>query len=148
VQSCGRTRTGPQPRPRRKSIPISDIQLDSLSIIPAHSKLWIVSGRPAIQLGPSHPYSNSSGWQYLSRYVVMFYTGEILRKDEHVHHTNGVITDVRRDNLEVWLAERHGRYHANHQLLYMLRDRGGRFVHSNVLAFAEQLSGAGPDVPF
>jgi len=48
--------------------------------------------------------------------------------------------DCRTDNLEVWLEERHGRYHANKQLLYMLRGVGtGRFMRSEVPAFSEQI---------
>ncbi len=87
----------------------------------------------------SSPYSNSWGWQYLARHEVMVRTGEILRKDEHVHHSNGLLWDCRTDNLEVWLEENHGRHHANHQLLYMVRDVGGRFTKSEVPSYSEQL---------
>jgi hypothetical protein len=96
-------------------------------------------GYVRISLGLSHPHSNSAGWQYLSRHIVMMTTGELLRSDEHVHHINGLLLDHRRDNLKVMLCEYHGRHHANHQLLYMFRDRvTGRFMESEVPRYSEQ----------
>ena len=74
----------------------------------------------------------------------MYTTGERLRKDEHVHHSDGIKPNCTRDNLEVWLSERHGRWHAERQLLYMLRDHAGRFIPSPVPPYSKQLD----DVPF
>jgi len=102
------------------------------------------SGRPRVQLGVGHPFARKGGSQYLSRFVVMYTTGERLRKDEHVHHSDGIKPNCTRDNLEVWLSERHGRWHAERQLLYMLRDHAGRFIPSPVPPYSEQLD----DVPF
>lgn len=122
---------------------IDDILID-IPVIGPKTKLGFAGKsrqRPIIYLDKSNPFANSAGYQYLSRFVVQYTTGERLRPDEHVHHANGVLTDCRRDNLEVWLSERHGRFHARHQLLYMLRDRvTGRFMKSPVPSFSEQIS--------
>lgn len=96
-------------------------------------------GRIRINLGTSHPNATRSGWQWLSRYVVESKLGYRLRRDEHVHHINGVLGDCRLSNLEVWLAERHGRHHARTQLLYMFRDDKGRFAPSRVPTYCDQL---------
>lgn len=102
---------------------------------------------PIVYLPSGHPHRNKWGWQYLARHVVMNHTGEILRKDEHVHHGNGIKMDCRLDNLEVWLDDRHGRHHGKTQLLYMLRDVAGRWAPSNVPSYAEQLNDMS-DIPF
>lgn len=96
-------------------------------------------GRLIIYLGTNHKYARSGGVNYLARYIVESHLGHRLRTDEHVHHVNGVQSDCRLSNLEVWLAERHGRYHARTQLLYMFRDETGRFAPSQVPAYSEQL---------
>lgn len=84
---------------------------------------------------------NSSGYQYLARYVVMYLTGEKLRTDEEVHHVDGNRLDCKRQNLKVMLKESHGRHHARYMLLYMLRDRlTGRFLPSQVPTYSEQLA--------
>lgn len=95
-------------------------------------------GRVRVHMGRRELYMNSGGWQYLARYEVMKHTGEVLRPDEHVHHSNGRLWDCRTCNLEVWLAERHGQYHAKNQLLYMVRDYKGRFTKSDVPSFDVQ----------
>lgn len=94
--------------------------------------LSIVQRAPIVYLPRNHPHRNSAGWQYLSRHVVMEITGEKLRRDEHVHHDNRDKTDCRAENLKVMLAEHHGRHHASYQLLYMLRDRLGRWAPSEI----------------
>lgn len=102
-------------------------------------------GRIRVRLGIRHPNAlRNAGWQWLARYVVESKLGYHLRTDEHVHHSNGILADCRLSNLEVWLAERHGRYHARTQLLYMFRDRQGRFAPSKVPDFATQLNDTGP----
>lgn len=106
--------------------------------------------RPRIHLGKGKPFMSSAGWQYLARYVVMWATGEPLRRDEEVHHVNGNRLDCRRDNLKVMLAEHHGRHHARYQLLYMLRDRvTGRWLPSEVPPYADQRNEIGEwDMPW
>lgn len=82
-------------------------------------------GRKRINLGKGHPAANSGGWQYLSRFRVWQETGAVLRTDEHVHHLDDDKTNDEPENLEVRLAEYHGRYHATHTVL---RDWKGRFA--------------------
>lgn len=95
-------------------------------------------GRITIYLGVGHKYARSGGVSYLARYIVESRLGHRLRTDEHVHHVNGILADCRLSNLEVWLADRHGRYHARTQLLYMFRDDKGRFAPSQVPAYSDQ----------
>lgn len=84
-------------------------------------------GRAWIWLGLGHPLANSGGWQYLSRYLVMSDLGRVLRSDEHVHHRQSHRDDSL-SNLEVVLAEFHGRLHASAATLCGWRDDLGRFV--------------------
>jgi len=160
---CGKTRRRqPAYASPRDGFRVSDILLDDpKAVIAPDSKIFPVGRkqRPAITLPLGSAYANSARWQYLARLVVMLATGERLHRDEHVHHTNGNVMDCRRENLEVWLAEAHGRLHARSQLLYMVRDRvSGQWQRSEVPGYAEQyavqLSAAqefaldNPDVPF
>lgn len=133
---CGRTRNFyPSPLPKGKK-GVEDILYDfDLPITP--SQLGIYSSRPLVYLGKDHPYATRGGRSWLARFVVMYRTQEKLRKDEHVHHCNGQKLDCRSVNLKVLLAEDHGRLHARKQLLYMLRDRLGRWCESEVPGFTE-----------
>ena len=85
-------------------------------------------GRVRVYLGKDHPYANSGGWQWRSRFVVMEELGRKLRSDEHVHHINGDRSDDRIENLELLAAEYHGRFHAAVVTLGGYRDDRGRFV--------------------
>lgn len=99
---------------------------------PIHGALsaFYVNGYPAVYLRKSHPLANSAGWQYAARAVVMQATGERLHRSENVHHSDGNKLNCQRNNLEVWLEQKHGKYHADRQLMYMLRDRiTGRFLN-------------------
>lgn len=148
---CGKSRPAVPKIVKRPTEIILDPDIASMNL-----KLGYGSkGRAICYLGQGHPFADSQGKNYLSRFVVQYTTGERLRSDEHVHHENGRQEDCRRDNLEVWLAERHGRYHARNQLLYMLRDRTGKFVKSEVPSFdvqynqlSDTLSNTLPDIPF
>lgn len=86
------------------------------------------SGRIRVHLGKGHPFANSAGWQWRSRYVVMRLLGRKLRADEQVHHLNGEVWDDRPENLEVVVAEDHGRTHAFVTDLAGWRAPDGRFV--------------------
>lgn len=84
--------------------------------------------RTTIHLGHDHPYANKWGWQYLARYRMMKDLGRVLRSDEHVHHIDHDHTNDQPDNLQLILAEYHGRYHGLMTVLARYRDDLGRFV--------------------
>lgn len=149
---CEKTRT-----PVRPSRPVPAVLLDddirALIDRNGYSLHLDSRGRVRIQLGEGHYAAASGGTQYLSRFITMYTTGERLHRDEHVHHSKGNLLDHRRDELEVWDVEEHGRFHARAQLLYMLRDRvSGRFVPSEVPDFETQYSSNqtpdDQDIPF
>lgn len=131
--TCGKTRTEQK---RHRVVPSSVLYDFDLPI--TDSQLYIRNGRPQVYLGNSHQYANSGGVAWLARFVVMYRTQERLHKDEHVHHCDGNKLDCRSTNLKVMLSFDHGRLHARKQLLYMLRDRLGRWAQSAVPPYADQ----------
>ncbi len=133
---CKRTRVRQSGRKPKRSLPetiLTDFAIPR-DILSVNQR-----GRLIIYLGTGHKYARSGGVNYLARYIVESHLGKRLRSDEHVHHVNGIQSDCRLSNLEVWLAERHGRYHARTQLLYMFRDDKGRFLPSQVPVYSAQL---------
>lgn len=133
---CKRKRVRQSGRKAKRSLP-ETILTDFA--IPRDILFITQCGRLIIYLGVGHEYARLGGVSYLARYIVESHLGKRLHTDEHVHHVNGILADCRLSNLEVWLAERHGRYHARTQLLYMFRDEKGRFSPSQVPAYSEQL---------
>lgn len=85
------------------------------------------SGRIKVTLFQGHRYANSAGQQLRYRLVTCYALSRALRKDEHIHHKNGVIDDDRPGNLELVAASYHGSIHAMAVTLAGGRDSNGRF---------------------
>lgn len=101
-----------------------------------------IRSRKIIYLGVNHQFANSGGWQYLSRYLVMRETGQLLRSDEHVDHINQDKLDDRLDNFRVMLAESHGRHH-----VYLAELAGGRGPDGRFQVYTRPIDLTG-EVPF
>lgn len=86
-----------------------------------HRRIWVADGRRRIQLGTTHPYANSAGWQYFYRYIVCVALGRALKPEEHVHHIDLDSLNDSISNLEVRLSEGHGRFHRHLAILTEFR---------------------------
>lgn len=52
---------------------------------------------------PNYPGSTKNGMIREHRYVMEQHLGRLLRKDETIHHVNGIKNDNRIENLELWV---------------------------------------------
>lgn len=60
---------------------------------------------------PSHPFCDKYGYVLQHRLIVEKHIGRILLKSEVVHHTNGITSDNRIENLEILEKGEHTRLH-------------------------------------
>lgn len=95
------------------------------SVRPVDGWRLVRYGRGVVVERYVHPAANAGGFQWCARFLVWEAIGEVLRPDEHAHHTCLNRWCCNPDHLEVSLAEYHGSLHAFYT---KLRDGRGRFV--------------------
>lgn len=93
-------------------------------------KRW--SGKSkGISLKPNGYYEITTGknkGRSLHSVIMEIHIGRKLKKDEIVHHVNGVKTDNRIENLEIMTRSEHAKHHAMESLKNRERDDLGKFV--------------------
>lgn len=90
-------------------------------------------GKP-LGRGPFYIHGYPAHWVggrivYLHREAMERKLGRALRRDEIVHHINGVRTDYREENLELMALGRHNTLHNVERMPRAIRDKRGRFKH-------------------
>ncbi len=61
---------------------------------------------------PNHPAAHGGKYVLEHRLVMERHLGRLLRRDESIHHRNGIKSDNRIENLEVMSPSKHSRLHA------------------------------------
>jgi hypothetical protein len=67
-------------------------------------KHGVAAGYIEVYVGPNHPMGNSRGYCLEHRLVMSEIIGRPLLRHERPHHINGMRTDNRPENLELWVV--------------------------------------------
>lgn len=78
-----------------------------------HPHLPVRDGKGYIWLfKPSHPNATPNGYIKEHRYVMEQKIGRLLKRNEVVHHVNGIVSDNRPENLEIFATHsEHMKHH-------------------------------------
>lgn len=111
---------------------------------PSYGNEFEDRGRVCVNIGRGHKYaSGGRAWEYRYRLVIKYELERNLRRDEHVHHLTHNSSLDNPEQLELLLAESHGKYHSKVATLAGWRDDLGRFVEQ-----ADNISDRLAEVPF
>lgn len=102
-----------------------------------HYSRWIRHGDPIgiVATRPGFGWIDKGGYRYVTidgksiqehRYIMETYLGRVLEKEEIVHHKNGIRTDNRLANLELWCI-RHPKGSRVEDLLIYAREILGQY---------------------
>lgn len=83
---------------------------------------------------PEHPEAHANGWVYEHRMVMSDALGRSLLPEENVHHLNGLRSDNRVENLELWNKAQPSGQRAEDKIRYAIEIL--RLYHPELLASA------------
>lgn len=80
---------------------------------------------------PNHPNAHPNGYYPEHRIVMENEVGRLLRKEEVVHHINGVKTDNRPENLVITTTSIHSKEHWKNQTRHIQQSENMKKIRKN-----------------